>query len=62
MEISGPALAGIESDADREYLLGTVGELAAEFRCELGQLGFADLDAIVVSEIADEQCHAAGLH
>jgi hypothetical protein len=61
MAISGPALGGIESDADREHLLGTVGELAAGFQCELGQLGFDGVEAVVPADIVGESWLAAGL-
>lgn len=43
LEIDGPALGGVESDAGDEYMSEIVAELAEEFRHELTLLGFADV-------------------
>jgi hypothetical protein len=40
LEIDGPALGGVESDAGDDYMSETVRELAEEFRHELAGLGF----------------------
>ena len=54
LQIDGPVLGGIESDAGDDYMQEVVGELAAEFRSELAARGFTGLDAIVPADIANE--------
>lgn len=54
LQIDGPVLGGIESDAGDDYMKEVVGELAAEFQAELAGLGFTGLDAIVPADIVNE--------
>ena len=55
LEIDGPALGGIESDAGDEYMVSVVGELFEEFKPDLAGFGFDDGDSIVPTEIVCEQ-------
>lgn len=54
LEIDGPALGGIESDAGDDYMTEVVGDLAAEFHAELEAVGFTTLDATLVGPIVTE--------
>jgi hypothetical protein len=40
VEIDGPVLSGVESDAGEEYMNEIVGDLAGEFSAELTEVGF----------------------
>ena len=55
LEVDGPALGGIESDAGDEYVKTVVGELLEEFRPDLAGSGFGGLDCIVPTGIVSEQ-------
>ena len=55
LQIDGPSLGGIESDAGSEYMLSVVGELVEEFRPELIELGFGDANHVVPAEIVEGQ-------
>lgn len=44
LEIDGPALCGIESDAGDEYMSSIIDDLSSEFVAELSDLGFAGVD------------------
>lgn len=54
LEVDGPVLGGVESDAGHEYMSQIVAELAEEFRHELADMGFADVTHVEPSPLAWE--------